>query len=143
MDVAKAILRHPVIAGLASCALAGIVAYQLRTRRRRNCAFALSIFFLRLVVQRRQCLVTDLLVLVWLTSRCRLAVVFAAVEGGGTTFRVALAVGDPTNIVERITIETTTPGSFSFLFPSHSSQLGNTISGDVECSAHVACGAQV
>ena len=35
--------------------------------------------------------------------------VFAAVEGGGTTFRVALAHGDPANITECISIDTTTP----------------------------------
>jgi len=34
---------------------------------------------------------------------------FAAVEGGGTTFRVAISVGDPTNITEVTSIDTTTP----------------------------------
>jgi len=34
---------------------------------------------------------------------------FAAVEGGGTTFRVAIAHGDPTNVVDRAEFATTTP----------------------------------
>ena len=36
-------------------------------------------------------------------------VVFAAVEGGGTTFRAAIAEGAPENILERAEFETTTP----------------------------------
>ena len=36
-------------------------------------------------------------------------VVYAAVEGGGTTFRAAIAEGTPDNILERVEIETTTP----------------------------------
>eukprot|EP00301_Raphidiophrys_heterophryoidea_P012950 c20280_g1_i1.p1 GENE.c20280_g1_i1~~c20280_g1_i1.p1 ORF type:complete len:355 (+),score=81.45 c20280_g1_i1:1-1065(+) len=34
---------------------------------------------------------------------------FAGVEGGGTTWRVAIAVGHPTNIVEKEIFDTTTP----------------------------------
>ena len=37
-------------------------------------------------------------------------VVYAAVEGGGTTFRAALAEGTPDNITDRAEFETTTPG---------------------------------
>ena len=36
-------------------------------------------------------------------------VVYAAVEGGGTTFRAALAEGTPDNITDRAEFETTTP----------------------------------
>jgi hypothetical protein len=35
--------------------------------------------------------------------------VFAGVEGGGTTWRVAIAVNSPTNIVEKAVFDTTTP----------------------------------
>ena len=35
--------------------------------------------------------------------------VYAAVEGGGTTFVVAIAHDDPTNVVERAEFPTTTP----------------------------------
>eukprot|EP00298_Acanthocystis_sp_HF-20_P008413 c17667_g1_i3.p1 GENE.c17667_g1_i3~~c17667_g1_i3.p1 ORF type:complete len:353 (+),score=169.81 c17667_g1_i3:22-1059(+) len=35
--------------------------------------------------------------------------VFAGVEGGGTTWKVGIAKGDPTNIVERCEFDTTTP----------------------------------
>ena len=35
--------------------------------------------------------------------------IFAGVEGGGTTWRVALAVNEPTNIVEQEEFPTTTP----------------------------------
>jgi len=37
-------------------------------------------------------------------------VILACVEGGGTTFVVALAEGEPTNIIEREEFPTTTPG---------------------------------
>lgn len=36
-------------------------------------------------------------------------VVYAAVEGGGTTFRAAIAEGSPDNILDRAEFETTTP----------------------------------
>jgi predicted NBD/HSP70 family sugar kinase len=36
-------------------------------------------------------------------------VVYAAVEGGGTTFRAAIAEGTPENILDRAEFETTTP----------------------------------
>lgn len=36
-------------------------------------------------------------------------VVYAAVEGGGTTFRGAIAEGTPENILDRAEFETTTP----------------------------------
>ena len=36
---------------------------------------------------------------------------FAAVEAGGTTFVVAIAEGDPTNIIERAEFPTSTPGA--------------------------------
>ena len=35
--------------------------------------------------------------------------VYAACEGGGTTFVVAIAHDDPTNVVERAEFKTTTP----------------------------------
>lgn len=35
--------------------------------------------------------------------------VFAAIEGGGTTFVCAIAKGDPDNIIERVEFATTTP----------------------------------
>ena len=36
-------------------------------------------------------------------------VVYAAVEGGGTTFRAAIAEDTPDNILDRAEFETTTP----------------------------------
>eukprot|EP00045_Choanoeca_perplexa_P008166 m.74853 g.74853 ORF g.74853 m.74853 type:complete len:318 (+) comp14385_c1_seq3:205-1158(+) len=36
-------------------------------------------------------------------------IVYAGVEGGGTTWRAAIAIGDPSNIQERQTFPTTTP----------------------------------
>eukprot|EP01043_Picozoa_sp_COSAG02_P050436 COSAG02_NODE_5183_length_4561_cov_2.015240_5_plen_58_part_00 len=36
-------------------------------------------------------------------------VVYAAVEGGGTTFRAAIAEDSPDNILDRAEFETTTP----------------------------------
>lgn len=39
----------------------------------------------------------------------RMPTVYAALEGGGTTFVVAIAHDDPTNIVERAEFKTTSP----------------------------------
>ena len=44
-----------------------------------------------------------------LLSGAKMPTVYAACEGGGTTFVVAIAHDDPTNIVERAEFKTTSP----------------------------------
>ncbi len=42
-------------------------------------------------------------------SKAARSILFGGVECGGTTFQVSIAAGDPTNIIKRETIPTTTP----------------------------------
>eukprot|EP00056_Hartaetosiga_gracilis_P004589 m.76391 g.76391 ORF g.76391 m.76391 type:complete len:330 (-) comp11879_c0_seq1:3069-4058(-) len=64
-------------------------------------------------------------------------VVFAGVEGGGTSWRVAIAVGDPTNIVEEVEFKTEDPDVTigkvkNFLSKHHYDALGVATFGPIQ-----------